>query len=386
MLSMLSRLPAPVITLSLARLACACASTVPPMMFFILTEVFALNVSDTAIAMGSATTFLVLGNFVGGKICSRLSWWHTFIISQTLFLISLFSATLNNNFIGFIICIYLSCLFAGIFLVCFTLGTLSLAGTGDKTTALSIGYMFFNMGYAIGVASAGILFQFSYKWVFYFDCLANLIALSIFIIFVRPPQMAVGYAVPRKVPHRTTNSRIKLYLFLMLLVQGGFAFLLPLGLKQSASTVAPATQFGWLIAFSALATMILSPYILRATRNREISSNLKIASILYIASYFFLNFSGLSASLSVVSVLLWGSAGMLLLTYGEVVLQRSVPEHLSGAAAAAFQSLIQMGAVAGPLLAGSLVGKFSFLAACAVFCGLASLSAIISSKTSDHFK
>lgn len=384
---MLSSLPAPVITLSVVRLACACASTVPPMMFFILTEVFGLNVSDTAIAMGSATSFLVLGNFLGGKICARLGWWLTFVISQVLFLTSLFSATLNNTFTGFIICIYLSCLFAGVFLVCFTLGTLSLAGKSDRTTALSLGYIFFNMGYAIGLASAGLIFQISYKWVFYFDCLANLTALFIFITFIDRPRNDVVRVAIRTVASqtKTQNSGTRIYLFLMFLVHGGFAFLLPLVLREGSSRIAPATLYGWLIALSALITMILSPYLLRLTRHRDPSSNLVIASALYIGSYLFLIFSTANPSFPIVSVLLWGGAGMLLLTYGEITLQHSVPEHRSSSAAATFQSLIQMGAVAGPVMAGNLVENFSFFVACGVFCLLACLSKIFPlAKNSRH--
>lgn len=75
---------------------------------------------------------------------------------------------------------------------------------------------------------------------------------------------------------------------------------------------------------------------------------------------------------------------MLLFTYGEISLQRSVPEHLSGSAAAAFQSLIQMGAVFGPILAGSLIESFSFLVACTVFCTLALLFAVVFSRKIDN--
>ncbi len=352
------------------------------MMFFMLTEVFGLNISDTAMAMGSATTFLVVGNFLGGKICARIGWWHTFVGSQILFIISLFSATLNSTFIGFIICIYLSCLLAGVFLVCFTLGTLTLASGSDKAAALSLGYMFFNVGYAVGVASAGLLFQVSYKWVFYFDCLANLVALCIFIVFLNPPELGVACNQRQTVLHKTglANGRTKLFLFLLLLVHGGFAFLLPLGVQQSTSSIAPATLYGWLIAFSALVTLMLSPYMLRATRSRKLSSNFSMAALLYIASYFFLHLSGFEASFSIVSVLLWGCAGMLMFTYGEILMQRSAPAPLSGAAAAAFQSLIQMGAVAGPLLAGQLSRNFSFLTACAAFGIVAALATRVFSE------
>lgn len=312
MLSMFSNLPVSLIGLSMVRLACACASTVPPMMFFILTEVFRLGVFDTGIVMGIATGCLMLGNFFGGKCCSRFNWWYVFVLDQIFFLMSLFLAVLNSTLTGFITCIYLSCLFAGGFLVCFTIGTLSLIGTSDKATALSVGYMFFNMGYAIGVASAGVLFRFSYKWVFYFDCLANFIALTIFIIFIKRPKIdfvcATIHTVSRKA--RVENNRTRLYLFLMLMVHGGFVFLLPLMLKKNISNVAPAMQYGRLIAFSALATMILSPYLLRVTKNKTTSRNLTIASAFYVASYVLLSFSSLDSSLRFCSAvgLRWNAA------------------------------------------------------------------------------
>lgn len=263
--------------LFVGKLVTAMGSFVWPMLTFFLTTKLGLSDGTATVLIATATVLSLPAALLGGKLADRFSRKYIIIIFDCLTVaLYIIAAILPTSYITAVL-IFLAGLFQTIESPAYDALNADFSTSEQREKAYSLSYLGFNLGFIIGAAVSGLLFQ-KYIWLaFLLNALAVFTSTVLIWIFIHMKN-AVGadedtasevyneYEMPmdEKTPVMRILRERRVVLFGLLL--GCFAWLpsnvagilLPLQLKEAMGEYG-ATVYGYLSSLNGATVIVCTP-------------------------------------------------------------------------------------------------------------------------------
>lgn len=366
-------LPKEIYVLCFARMINATGMFIFPLLTLILTRKIGLSHSEAGFWIMMVGLTFIPSNLIGGKMTDLFGRKKLIVICETL------------GGLMYVICGFLDPSMIQIWLIlsaCFFFGMSEPANNAviaDLTTpenrdaSYSLSYMGFNMGFAIGPAVGGLLFENHYPWIFWGDALTLFIAIALILLFVRETfgdaqaDPGEGRALEQHMEgsiFKVLRERPILIAFSLILLFYNFSYsqwhyLLPLQLDEMFDSRG-AALFGLLASLNGLVVMICTPLLTSIFRKKSNLKKVALGGIFYLLGFGMFGFIG-DASF------LYYALGCTIFTLGEILITTSfmpfitnrTPASHRGRMNAVIPLIMGIGYSMGPLLMGKGLGFYS---------------------------
>lgn len=366
-------LPQEIYILCLARLINAAGLFIYPLLTLIMTRKIGLTESESGFWLMLSGLMFIPSSLLGGKLTDRFGRKRLILAADTA------------GGLLYILCGFTEPSMVQIWLIlvaCFCLGLAEPAHNAiiaDLTTpenrdgAYSLSYMCFNMGFAVGPAIGGRLFEHHYPWIFWGDALTLLTAMVLLQLFVRETfgearlDPGEGRALERHVSGsiwRVLWDRPILVVFSGILLLYNFAYaqwhyLLPLQLSHQFRGEG-AALFGLLASLNGVVVMVCTPVLTALSRQMGPLRRIALGGVLYGAGF---GMFGLISG----RPFLYFAVACVLFTLGEILIATSfmpfvtnrTPASHRGRMDAVLPMIMGVGYSTGPLLMGKGLTRFS---------------------------
>lgn len=365
-------LPREIYFLFLARVITSIGSFVYPLLTLIMTDKLGLSPADAGVMM----TLLVLSQaptlLLGGKLADKYGRVKLIVVFQTL------------GAITYIICgiiklshvvVYLIVLASNFYAIAFPAMdamTIDLTHSGNRKEALSLLYMGFNLGFAIGPMMGGILYKDHLSFVFIGDAVTTIISVVLVFMFVKEtiPKHENGDRKP-KLERFVEGSVFRVlwerkvilvFAFILLIYQFAYdqwAFALPLQMKALFEN--GASLYGILASFNGMLVIFLTPLLTSLIRKWKVLYGTFAGGICFAISFGILIFAR-SMPLFYVA--------MFILTLGEVIStidsRTFIADFSPASHRARLNSVVNLisgtGRMISPLIIGQVIAGYSISA------------------------
>ncbi len=361
-----------VYVLFVARLVNAMGSFVFPFLTLLLVKKLGYSPADAGIIILIAAAFNVPGSLIGGKLADLVGRKPVIVAAEAL-----------------VVVLYLPCAFLGPHLVIvpfILLAELALGAVFPATNALladrsnrqnrqasySLIYLGFNLGFAVGLFIAGILFERHLPWIFVGNAISTLLSMLLVLIFVREPayraRAAAGtatdngesdYPIEERAESGNTLQVLLRRPYLLAFVGAVFVlnfvyaqinFTLPLQLTQLFPSNGPAL-YGTLMSVTAVYVVVLTPIVIALTKRFRPLVNQIGAGVLYAIGFGTIGFL-YSFPLFLASAFIWTVGEVLFATNANVFIANHSPRSHRGRLNAILPLVMQAGFALSPPITG----------------------------------
>ncbi|MGL4337375.1 MAG: MFS transporter, partial [Turicibacter sp.] len=256
-----------------SRLINAMGCFVGPLMTLILTEKIGMSSSEAGVILTISSVLMIAPMLIGGKLADALGRKKTIILFDLLGVLSYFICGFIEPSMALVVMI----MFAS---VCFsTAGPAHEALLADISTEenrqiiFSLSYMGWNLGFAIGAAVAGFLYENYLSWIFIGDALTGLFSLMLIILFVKDVSDTTEIKNDSEEVKKDNISilmvlkqRPKLVLFAFLMIGINFAyaqfnFLVPVHVANVFGADSGARYFGLMSSLNGFIVIAMTPVL-----------------------------------------------------------------------------------------------------------------------------
>ncbi|MFC6379376.1 MFS transporter [Tatumella terrea] len=392
-------LPTDIYFLALARFILGLGNFIIPFLFLLLTLTLGYSATTAGeLAMG-VTLFYLIGNFSGGKLSDALG--HKIVMVSGEFTGSaglILSSFFHDWHLMLPVWLFISYFFFGIALPASNALVADLSTEENRNAVISLSYLSYNLGSGVGPVVAGYLFRSHPGWIFFGNGLAGVIGILIVLLGVsrrRDPQMTPGSdpADPEKViggpVWQVLKARPWLLVFGVLCTFLWFTLnqmtiTTPLFLAHRYGENGPLL-FGQLMTFASLLVVIITPVLIRMTRNTCEIKSLAVAGILFAAGYLLVMlFSPIA--MQFVAWFFLSAGEVLLLTKEGVYLANQSPVSHRGRINSIMTTMRSLGLMPACILMGACIQYFGYIATWWVIIIIALITAAALLLLSHHQK
>ncbi len=318
-------LPRALYAIFFARIVTALGCFVMPLQTLILTERVGLSPDKAGLILTLGSILYLPGSFIGGKLADHwgrkaVYLWFSLVACGLYAVCGLLPAG------GAMVAVLMLALFFMSMVDPAAVAMLSdLTTAAQRKSAMSLSYMGWNIGFAVGPIVGGLLFEKHLAWVFWGDALTTLLGLGLVLRFVHLPRLPAGSGKAELSPepadgtaiagpvmepadaHATSNiqlteaerhvtgtawqvlrARPALLVFSLLnfgftFVYSQWGFLLPMQTAQSFGA-GGAAFYGLLAGVNGLLVIVLTPLVTRATHRMPYLRGMFFGGLLYAVS------------------------------------------------------------------------------------------------------
>ena len=379
--------------LFVARLVNAMGSFVFPFLTLLLVKKLGFSPAEAGTIIFISAAANVPGSLIGGHLADRIGRKPVIVAAEAM-----------------VVVLFLICAFLGtrLVIVAFIIvAELALGAVWPATNALltdrttrenrqasfSLIYLGFNLGFAVGLFLAGILFENHLPWIFIGNALSTLVSMLLVLLFVKEPERSDEALDESPVEERAVKGNIvrvlltRPYLlgfvgaiFLLNFVYAQINFTLPLQIENLFPKDG-STLYGTLMSVAAVYVVLLTPIVVALTKRYSPIANQIVAGLLYALGFGSIGYLH-SFPLYLVAAFVWTIGEVLFATNASVYIANHSPKSHRGRLNAVLPLVMEAGFAFNPPLAGRYlaahkiqsVWPLSFLVGIAAVCGLALLA------------
>ncbi|WP_108651108.1 MFS transporter [Dongshaea marina] len=357
-------LPRDIYLVALARLVIAAGAFIFPFLGLILTQKLLLSPALAGVLVAVASFSFLPGAMLGGKLADKhgRKWVMLAAMLLTGFCIGICGFFAQTLFI--IPSVLIGCFAMGAIRPCTNAMLIDLAGPERRETAISLGYLAVNLGFAMGPVIAGYLFAHHLPWMFWGDGMMTLFAMSLVLLFVRHNQLCQESASSDDSPRQELAVEGSLWrvlcqrpyliwftLYSMLLTFGfsQLVFALPL-YTQSLYGDTGAHLYGQLMTENAIIVVCCTPILIALFKRVSEALSLSVSGLLLAAGFILLALWHHSYSL-------WGAVALMSVAEILIVIKSSLyfANHSPSSHRARICGVLPMVMMAGEYLSPPLV-------------------------------
>ncbi|WDV47251.1 MFS transporter [Clostridiaceae bacterium M8S5] len=363
-------LPKAVYVIFISKIVNAMGAFVIPLLTLILTKKIGLAEDDAGFYIALLGFIYMPAALIGGKIADSFGRKKVIVIFGTLGAACYFLCSTIETSITTVFLIGGASFFFGI------AGPAHDALIADITTpenregAYSLSYLGHNMGYALGPAIGGLLFENHFRWVFIGDAVTAILAISLVLIFVKDTLSQSKEEVfdeNRTMEKHVNGSVIKVLLDRPILifyaiimfgysfVRSEWSFLVPLHTEANYAN-SGAKLFGYIASFNGAVVMLFTATVTALLVKTKINNIRKIAigGVFHALGLGMLGFFSNKTAFFV---------SMFIFTIGEIIvvvsaspfIMNHTPASHRGRVGALLPTIIGFGHVLGPLITGKIL-------------------------------
>lgn len=362
-------LPSAVYAIFVAKVINAMGAFVFPMLTLILTDKIGLKETEAGLWISLSGLLFAPANLLGGKLADHFGRKKLIILFESLGVLAYFICAFKPvDMTTAYLLIGAMCLF-GAAEPAHNALVADLTTPKNREGAYSLIYMGFNLGFVIGPALGGLLFEKHLFWFFFGDGATGLIAILLFLFFVKEtlPKDEEAEHVPLlekkeggSIFKVILKRPILLYYALISLgynfVYAQWGFLFPMQVKQSFSN--GATLYGLMASFNGLIVILCTPLITKLSLGVQSLKKICLGGLLYTVGFGMLGFCT-QVPLFFISVFIF--------TIGEIVISIShmpfianhTPASHRGRMSAILPMLMGIGYTISPFVVGKGLEAFS---------------------------
>jgi len=361
-------LPREIYILFLARVINSVGAFVYPLLTLILTDKIGFGEDSAGLCMTILTLTQAPAVIIGGKLADKFGRKKLIIVFQTLGAATYMACGFIQPSITMVVLVVVASNFYAMTHPAMEAVTADLTHAGNRKEAISVLYMGFNLGFAIGPMIGGLLYKNLLPLVFIGDAFTTIVSTVLLGIFIKEtlpkkedaPAGADENSLEKyqegSVFRVLKERKALLYFALIMLIYefaySQWAFALPIQMKGLFAD--GAAQYGLLASFNGLLVIIMTPVVTALIRRWRSLRATALAGVLYAVSYGILIFMR-DLSLFYVS--------MFLLTLGEVLntidnrsfLANYSPSSHRGRLNSIMNIISSSGRMISPLVVGSLI-------------------------------
>lgn len=366
-------LPKEIYILCFARMVNAVGMFIFPLLTLILTRKIGLSNSEAGFWIMMVGVMFIPSNLIGGKLTDRFGRKKLIIICETLggllyVLCGFMDPSMNQLWL-----ILMACFFFGMSEPANNAVIADLTTPENRDASYALSYMCFNMGFAIGPALGGLLFENHYPWIFWGDALTLFIAISLVLFFVRETfgDAQIDLGEERVMERHVEGSIFKvlrqrpiLIVFSVILLLYNFSYsqwhyLLPLQMNQQFDEKG-AALFGMLASLNGVVVMLCTPLLTSLLHKTHNLRKVALGGVLYMIGFGLFGFiGGLPFQ--------YFALGCVIFTLGEILITTSfmpfitnrTPASHRGRMNAVIPLIMGIGYSIGPLLMGKGLDRYS---------------------------
>lgn len=360
-------LPKEVYVLFFARLMNALGAFVWPMLTLLLTKKLGYSSGYAGFLISIASIPYALSGLVGGKITDKFGRKKMIIICDSLGALLLMSCA----FIPLSLVTYLMIVLSG---MSFNMGDIAhgaliadVTNPSNRDGAYSLTYMGFNLGFAMGPAIGGMLFENHLKWFFIGDGLTTLISVTLigFLIKESIHKTEEELGEDRKLERKEKGNIFQVLLKRPVLIYFGiilfgfnfayaqWSFLLPMQM-ESIFVNSGAALYGKIASFNGIVVILCTPLITKIFTKMKPILRIVVGGLAYVLGF------GMFGYVDVISMFFIGT---FIFTIGEIIVTISTspfianhtPASHRGRMNAILPLLMGGGFMIGPIAMGEIV-------------------------------
>lgn len=321
-------LPREIYIIFISKIVNAAGCLVMPLMTLILTQKVGLDKQTSGMFITLAGILYMPTGFLGGKVADTIGRKKVIIIFNSLCSIL------------YIVCGFMepSIKMVYVFMVAGALGSFAgpaldaligdLTEPSNRNAAYALGYMGWNIGFAVGPIIGGLLFKNHLRWVFIGDALTAFISLGLIAVFVKETLYLTKKDITdesRKMEKREEGSilhvllkrPILLYFAIIIFgynfVYSQWSFMMPIHISQIYGELG-AEYYGYLASMNGLIVMIFTPFVTKLSEHNSDIKNMFHGGLYYAIGFGMLGF---------LHTLPFFFVSVFIFTIGEIVLSIS---------------------------------------------------------------
>ncbi|WP_224067473.1 MFS transporter [Vibrio penaeicida] len=355
-----------VYSIALARFISACGAFVPPMLIIILHDKLGISSELIGYIVAAYAIVAMLGSIVSGFLCDRFKTGIIVICSMCVTTTGYLLSAAVSESVYVILTLGLSQLGIGLTYTSTLTLSLKLSKPINRANIVSLNYLCFNLGSAIGPAIAGYLYLEKYEMLYIGSGIAIFVAaITLFTsLYINDALSPIYRNESYKndqvdVAKEGTLSRydIIIYSTICFLICFTFAtlmFTLPITMNVLFAKKG-ALYFGYLMSLNALCVIMLTPIIVHFSRNISYGSMLLLSPVFYFVSLAVIFLDDSVFLVFIISTVLWSIGEIVYLTYSELFLTDYASEENIGKISSIPTICYQLASVASPLISGYLI-------------------------------
>lgn len=364
-------LPKEVYILFASRLLNALGAFVWPMLTLLLTKKLGYSSSYAGFLISIASIPYSMAGLLGGKMTDKFGRKRMIVIFDALGALLLMSCALMPLSLNTYVLIVLSGMSFNMSDVAHSALIADVTTPENRDGAYSLTYMGFNIGFAMGPAIGGMLFENHLKLFFIGDGLTTLLSVTIIALFVGESihkvdeDLGEDRALERKVDgtiFRVLFERPMLLIFALVVLGYNFtyaqwSFLLPMQM-ESVFVDRGAALYGQIASFNGIVVMLFTPLITSLFTKFKPLLRIVIGGVTYIVGF------GMFGYIDTLSMFFLGT---FIFTIGEIIITISTspfianhtPASHRGRMNAILPLIMGVGFMVGPVLMGEVVKQRS---------------------------
>ena len=362
-------LPREIYIIFISRIVNAMGCFVMPLLTLILTERIGLDTGQAGSILSIASLAFIVPSFIGGKLADSFGRKRIIVIFELL-------AALI-----YIICGLITPSMTMVYLIILAGGCFSIAGPAhdsliadlttpeNRSTAYSLSYMGWNIGFAIGPMLGGFLYKSHLNWLFLGDAGTALIALTLIIIYIPETiELAKTEIIDssRTMEKHEVGSIFKVLLNRPVLIafalismgyQFGYSqwsFMMPTHISQNFGTEVSGKYFGILASFNGLIVMLLTPLITTTFAKTKNIRSVFVGGLLYTVGFGMLGFID-SLPVFFISVFIFTLGEIVIAISATPFIMNHTPASHRGRMSAVLPMIMGFGYMIGPLVMGRTI-------------------------------
>ncbi len=359
-------LPKEIYILCFARMINAVGMFIFPLLTLILTRKIGVSHGEAGFWIMMVGLVFIPANLIGGKLTDRFGRKKLIILCDItgglLYVVCGFmEPSLSQMWL-----ILAACFFFGMSEPANNAIIADLTTPDNRDAAYSLSYMCFNMGFAIGPALGGLLFEHHYSWIFWGDAITLFGAISLMLFFVRETfgDAQVDPGEDRAMERHVEGSIFKVLrerpiriAFSLILLVYNFSYsqwhyLLPLQM-ETLFDADGAALFGLLASLNGLVVITCTPLLTSLFKETPGLKKVALGGLLYMLGFGLFGFIG-GRSFP------YYALGCIIFTLGEILIATSfmpfitnrTPASHRGRMDAVIPLIMGIGYSTGPLLMG----------------------------------
>lgn len=373
LLSPYKGLPKEIYILFIGKIVNCIGAFVHPLMSLILTQ----RIGMSAYEAGQFVTILAVCQvpcmILGGKLSDSIGRRKVIIIFQVLGAMMLIICGIIPTTVTTAKILILSSCFYAISSPAYDALNADLTHEGNRKEAYSLLYLGVNIGFSIGPILGGFLYKNYLPLIFIGDAITTIIALVLFIVYVKEPKQNKAidetdkseYDKDNVIDEYRENSTIKvlfkrpiliLFPIMMLLYQFSYSqwgFSLPLQMGELFGSDG-AKFYGYLGAFNAFIVIVSTPLLTHKTKRYNALNIMSLGGILYGMCFLVLGFSKVMAMFFVAVFSLTIGEILIAINSSAFIANNTPPSH-RGRISAIIPMISGAGYALGPMIMGKII-------------------------------